>query len=136
MLAGLVHGVIYLLIASLLSGFSTLLVLVGGALLFLLTRPLIGRANITGRGLSDDGAELQSVAGEMILSAKALKATSTEQDAIAMIESVSDRLRTHSLRSSFDIQLAKAVGCLFRFCVIQPLFVSGGPSFDEQFRFE
>jgi ATP-binding cassette subfamily C protein len=109
MLAGLVHGVIYLLIASLLSGFSTLLVLVGGALLFLLTRPLIGRAHITGKGLSDDGAELQSVVGEMILSSKSLKATSTEQDAIAMIEGVSDRLKIHSLRSSFDIQLAKGI---------------------------
>lgn len=109
MLAGLVHGVIYLLIASLLSGFSTLLVLVGGALLFFLTRPLIGRAHITGKGLSDDGAELQSIAGEMIFSAKSLKATSTEQDAITMIKVVSDRLRTHSLRSSFDIQLAKGI---------------------------
>jgi ATP-binding cassette subfamily C protein len=109
MITGVLHGVIYLSVASLLSGWTTLVVLTGGGVLFLLTRPLIGRAYAIGTGISEDNAELQSVAGEMVRSAKSLKATATEPEAVEMLRDITGRLRNHLFQNSYDVQLAKGI---------------------------
>lgn len=109
MITGVVHGAIYLAIAALLSGPTTFIVLIGGALLFLVSRPLITRAYATGASISSDSADLQSIASEMVRSAKALKVTATESEATTMLAEVTGRLRNHLFRNSYDVQLAKGI---------------------------
>jgi ATP-binding cassette subfamily C protein len=109
MITGVVHGAIYLGIAARLSAVTTLIVLVGGVVLFGVCRPLIVRAYATGRGISDENAELQSISSEMVRSAKSLKVTGTEPEAVRLLQDVSRRLQAHMFRNSYDVQLAKGI---------------------------
>ena len=109
LVTGVVHGVIFAVIAAVLSGATTLFVMVGGAVLFVLTRPVIQRAYRVGTGISRENAALQSAAGELIAGAKLVKATATELEARRVIEGIADRLRQHFQVNAFDIQAVKAV---------------------------
>lgn len=109
LLTGLVHGAIYLAVATALSGLTTLVVMVGGVALFLATRPLIRRAYVIGTGIATENAELQSLAGELVAGAKLVKATATESEALALLDGSAGRLRRHFLANSFDIQIVKGV---------------------------
>lgn len=109
LLTGILHGAIYLGLATLLSGATTMIVLVGGAMLFLLTRPLIRRAFAIGSGISRENADLQATAMEMVAGAKPLKSTATEREAISLLDAMADRLRGHLFANSFDIQVAKGI---------------------------
>lgn len=109
LITGVLHGAIYLTLAMLLSGATTAIVLVGGGILFLLTRPLIRRAFAIGTGISKESADLQATALEMVVSAKSLKATATEREAIRLLDGMANRLRGHLFANSFDIQIAKGI---------------------------
>jgi ATP-binding cassette subfamily C protein len=107
LLTGVVHGLIFLAIAASLSVPITLTVLTGGALLFLLTRPLVHRAYRIGTGISEANADLQTMVTDFVSGAKLLKATATEQQAVSRLRGVAERLRAHFFSNSFDIQIAK-----------------------------
>ena len=109
LLTGVVHGAIYLAVAATLSASTTAIVLAGGAVLFLVSRPLIGRAYRVGSGIAHENAALQSLAGELIGSVKLVKATATEREAVGLLLGTADRLRRHFLENAFDIQVVKAV---------------------------
>ncbi|KAF0119209.1 MAG: multidrug ABC transporter ATPase/permease [Rhodospirillaceae bacterium] len=107
-LTALAHGLIYGVVAASLSGITTLAVLAGGGALFLVTRPLIGRAYRIGVGLAAEDANLQSLAGEFVGGAKLLKATATEPLAVDELMVVAGRLRALTFANLFDIQRVKA----------------------------
>lgn len=109
LLTGVVHGSIFLVIAATLSGMTTLFVMLGGSVLFLIARPLIHRAYHIGTGISHENAELQSLAGELISGAKLVKATATGKEAMSILDGTVNRLRKHFLANAFDIQLVKGI---------------------------
>ena len=109
LLTGLLHSVIYMGLAAMLSGLTTLGVIAGGAFLFLVTRPLIHRAYRVGAGISHENAELQVKLGEFVASAKLLKATATEDEALGVMNRIVKRLRKHILSNSFDAQIVKGI---------------------------
>lgn len=109
LLTGLLHSTIYMVLAAMLSGLTTLAVISGGALLFLITRPLIQRAHHVGKGISHENAELQVKLGEFVGSAKLLKATATENVALDVLNGIVARLRKHTITNSFDAQIVKGV---------------------------
>ncbi len=109
LLTGLLHSAIYMVLAAMLSGMTTLAVIFGGALLFLITRPLIQRAHHVGKGISHENAELQVKLGEFVGSAKLLKATATENVALDVLNGIVARLRKHTITNSFDAQIVKGV---------------------------
>lgn len=109
LLTGLLHSAIYMILAAMLSGLTTLGVLAGGAFLFLVTRPLIQRAYRIGLGISHENAELQVKLGEFVGSAKLLKATATENEAVGTLDGIVKRLRKHILANSFDAQIVKGI---------------------------
>lgn len=109
LLTGLLHSAIYMALAAMLSGLTTLGVIAGGAFLFLVTRPLIQRAYRIGFGISHENAELQVKLGEFVGSAKLLKATATENAAVGALNGIVKRLQKHILANSFDAQLVKGI---------------------------
>ncbi len=109
LLTGVLHSFIYMALAATLSGLTTLGVIAGGALLFLITRPLIQRAYRVGAGISHENAELQVKLGEFAASAKLLKATATENEALSVMDGIVKRLRKHVLSNSFDAQIVKGI---------------------------
>jgi ATP-binding cassette subfamily C protein len=109
LLTGVIHSVLFLLIAAALSGVTTAFVMAGAAVLFLVTRPLIRRSYEFGTGIAREDAALQSMAGELVSGAKLVKATATEPDAVALLTGSADRLRQHALRNAFDVQVIKGV---------------------------
>lgn len=109
LLTGLLHTAIYMALAAMLSGLTTLGVIAGGAFLFLVTRPLIQRAYRIGAGISHENAELQVKTGEFVGSAKLLKATATESEALRVLGGIIQRLRKHTLANGFDAQIVKGI---------------------------
>ena len=109
LLTGLLHSAIYMSLAAMLSGLTTLGVVAGGAFLFLVTRPLIHRAYRVGAGISHENAELQVKLGEFVASAKLLKATATEDEAFGVMSGIVKRLRKHVLSNGFDAQIVKGI---------------------------
>lgn len=109
LLTGLLHSAIYMALAAMLSGLTTLGVIAGGAFLFLITRPLIQRAYRIGAGISHENAELQVKTGEFVGSAKLLKATATENEALRVLGGIIKRLRKHTLANGFDAQIVKGI---------------------------
>jgi len=109
LLTGLLHSFIYMALAAMLSGLTTLGVIAGGALLFIITRPLIKRAYRIGLGISHENAELQVKTGEFVASAKLLKATATENEALRVLGGIIQRLRRHTLANGFDAQIVKGI---------------------------
>jgi ATP-binding cassette subfamily C protein len=109
LLTGLLHSAIYMALAAMLSGLTTLGVIAGGAFLFLITRPLIQRAYRIGAGISHENAELQVKTGEFVGSAKLLKATATENEALRVLGGIIQRLRRHTLANGFDAQIVKGI---------------------------
>ena len=109
LLTGLLHSAIYMSLAAMLSGLTTLGVIGGGVFLFLITRPLIQRAYRIGSGISHENAELQVKTGEFIGSAKLLKATATESEALRVVGGIIQRLRKHTLANGFDAQIVKGI---------------------------
>jgi ATP-binding cassette subfamily C protein len=108
-LTGVIHGALFLAISAALSGVTTAVVMTVGAMLFLVTRPLIHRAYVRGTGISHENAELQSLAGELVSGAKLVKATATEPEAVSLLTGAADRLRQHFLANAFDVQVVKGV---------------------------
>jgi len=109
LLTGILHGAIYLGIAFLLSGSITVIVLVGGYTLFLLTRPLIRRAFAIGTGILKENADLQATAIEMMANAKSIKATATEDSAVTLLGGMANRLRGYMFANYYDVQIAKGI---------------------------
>lgn len=109
LLTGLFHACIYSVVALLLSPSATCLVIAGGLLLFLITRPLVKRAHRLGLGISHENAELQVRLGEFVGSAKLLKATATEKEAVVKLKDIVTKLRKHTLANGFDAQLVKGI---------------------------
>lgn len=109
LLTGVLHSAIYMALAAMLSGLTTAGVIMGGAFLFLITRPLIQRAYRIGVGISHENAELQVKLGEFVSSAKLLKATATENEALNTLSGIVKRLRAHILANSFDAQIVKGI---------------------------
>jgi ATP-binding cassette subfamily C protein len=106
---GLVHSILYLGVAALLSGRTTGLVLAGSGALFLVTRPLLARAYRHGLGIATENASLQSLTGELVAGAKLVKATATEEAAVGLMTAAANRLRHHLLANAFDVQVVKGV---------------------------
>ncbi len=109
LLTGIVHSAIYMVLAAILSGLTTLGVIAGGALLFLITRPLIQRAHRIGAGMGHENAELQVKIGEFIGSAKFLKATGAENQALQVLGGIIRRLSNFTLANAFDAQIVKGI---------------------------
>ena len=109
LLTGLLHSAIYMGLAAMLSGLTTLGVIAGGAFLFLITRPLIHRAYRVGAGISHENAELQVKLGEFVASAKLLKATATEDEALGVMSGIVKRLRKYTMSNAFDAQIVKGI---------------------------
>ena len=109
LLTGLLHSAIYMSLATILSGLTTLGVVAGGAFLFLVTRPLIMRAYRVGAGISQENAELQVKLGEFVASAKLLKATATEDEALGVMSGIVKRLRKYTMLNAFDAQIVKGI---------------------------
>lgn len=109
LLTGLLHSAIYMGLAAMLSGLTTLGVIAGGAFLFLITRPVIQRAFRVGAGITHENAELQVKLGEFVASAKLLKATATEDEALGVMNGIVKRLRKHMLSNAFDAQIVKGI---------------------------
>ena len=109
LLTGLLHSAIYMSLAAILSGLTTLGVVAGGAFLFLVTRPLIMRAYRVGAGISHENAELQVKLGEFVASAKLLKATATEDEALGVMSGIVKRLRKYTMSNAFDAQIVKGI---------------------------
>ena len=109
LLAGLLHSTIYLALAAILSGLTTMGVLLGGVFLFLVTRSLIQRAHRIGAGISRENAELQVKTGEFIGSAKLLKATATENEALRVLYGIIQRLSNYTRANAFDAQIVKGI---------------------------
>ncbi len=109
LLTGIAHGVLFLALSAALSAVTTALVIAGGAVLFVLTRPLIHRAYGLGTGIVHENAALQSLAGELVSGGKLVKATATEGHALQLLTGTAHRLRGHYLSNTFDVQIVKAV---------------------------
>jgi ATP-binding cassette subfamily C protein len=109
LLTGVIHSVLFLIIAAALSGATTALVMTGAAVLFFVTRPLIRRSYSFGAGIAYEDALLQSLASELVSGAKLVKATATERQAIELLTGSADRLRKHVLGYAFDVQIIKGV---------------------------
>lgn len=109
LLTGMVHSLVFIVIAAILSPTTTILIVAGAALLFLVTRPVARRAYRIGVGISSESAALQSAAGELIAGAKLVKATGTELEAVRVLDAIADRLRRRFRANALDIQIVKAV---------------------------
>jgi ATP-binding cassette subfamily C protein len=109
LLTGLLHGVIYMGLAAMMSGLTTLGVIAGGAFLFMVTRPVIHRAFRVGTGIGHENAELQVKLGEFVTNAKLLKATATEGEALNVMNGIVKRLRKLTMSNAFDIQIVKGI---------------------------
>lgn len=109
LLTGLLHSAIYMGLAAMLSGLTTLGVIAGGIFLFLITRPLIKRAYRVGAGITHENAELQVKLGEFVANAKLLKATATEDKALDVMSGIVNRLRKLIMSNSFDAQIVKGI---------------------------
>src|SRR5262249_15403240 len=107
LLTGLIHSIVYFIIAATLSRVITAMVMAGGLLLFVITRPLIHRAYRLGTGISRENATMQSLAGELVGGARLVRATATEPRAGRLLPATADRLRVHFLGNAFDMQLVK-----------------------------
>ena len=108
-LTGIVHSVLFLAMAAMLSGATTALLVGGAAALFAATRPLVKRAYQLGEGITRENATLQSLAGELVSGAKLVKATASEDTAVGALSGAADRLRRHVLANAFDVQVIKGV---------------------------
>jgi len=109
LLTGVIHSVVFLTVAATLSLPTTALIVAGGAVLFVVTRPLLHRSYRQGTGISTESAELQSLAGELVSGAKLLKATATESEAVRLLTATAERLRRHVLANAVDVQIIKGV---------------------------
>ncbi len=109
LVTGLLHSVIYMALAAMLSSGTTVAIILGGVFLFFVTRPLIQRAYEVGKGISHESGELQAKLGEFVGSAKLLKATATENVALDALNGIVNRLRKHTVTNAFDAQLVKGV---------------------------
>jgi len=109
LLTGVVHSLVFISVAAALSAPTTMLILGGGAVLFLATRPLASRAYRIGKQTSAENAALHSAATELIAGAKLVKATATEGEAVHVLATTADRLRRRFQTHAVDVQLVKAV---------------------------
>jgi ATP-binding cassette subfamily C protein len=62
-----------------------------------------------GAGISHENAELQVKLGEFVSSAKLLKATATEGEALFVMGGIVKRLRKHTMSNAFDVQIVKGI---------------------------
>lgn len=106
--AAALTAAVYVAVALALSWPVTLAILAAGAGLFALTRPLVRRAYRVGSAISADNAEVQALAGQFVGAAKLVKATASEQAAVAAFGEVVGRLRRNSFRGLFDGQIVRA----------------------------
>jgi ATP-binding cassette subfamily C protein len=109
LITGLTHCAIYLIIAAALSMLTTVSVLVTGIVLFAISRPLVLRAYKTGESIVCANAELQVKLGEFVGSAKLLKATATEDNALNYLAKIIDALRRNIRTNAFDVQVVKGI---------------------------
>lgn len=109
LLTAIVHSLVFMIVAAALSLSTTALILCGGAMLFLVTRPMAARAYRIGVLTSAENAALHSAASELISGAKLVKATATEPDAVRVLGGSADRLQQRFRTHAFDVQIVKAV---------------------------
>ena len=108
-LAAFVNLLIYVGLALLVSPATSFAVMALGAVLFLATRPFMRRAFGYGAAITRAQGDIQSLAGEGVSAAKALKANVAEDAARARFAEAAGRLAEANYRNSFDVQKAKAV---------------------------
>lgn len=108
-LAAFVNLLIYVGLALLVSPATSFAVMALGAVLFLATRPFMRRAFGYGAAITRAQGDIQSLAGEGVSAAKALKANVAEDAARARFAEATGRLAEANYRNSFDVQKAKAV---------------------------
>lgn len=97
------------LIATLLAPAATFVLVSFGVFFFAMTRALASRASQDGQSLAASNTELASRISEIGAGLKFIKATAREGQAISMLESAINRIQGASKRSSFDIQVTRAV---------------------------
>lgn len=85
------------------------IILVFGALLFLLTRPFARRALTLGTDLTSVNSDLTVDTNEVFSGVKFIKATATEGRAFGRLASAVDRLEVLSYWNSLDGQIVKAI---------------------------
>lgn len=108
-LAAFVNLLIYVGLALLVSPATSFAVMALGTVLFLATRPFMRRAFGYGEAITRAQADIQSLSGEGVSAAKALKANVAEEAARARFAEAAGRLAEANFRNSFDVQKAKAV---------------------------
>lgn len=125
LVTGVLHAILYLLVASALAAPATAMLIAGGGVLFVLTRPLLRRAYTEGTRIAEENARLQSTVGELIAGAKLVKATGSEETAVRLVAAPARRLRQHHATSSFDVQVTKAIFDFGTAALCAAIFVVG-----------
>jgi ATP-binding cassette subfamily C protein len=125
LLTGLLHSVIYMTLAAMMSGLTTLSVIAGGAFLFIITRPIVHRAFHLGTRIGYENAELQVKLGEFVTSAKLLKATATEGEALHVMSGIVKRLRKLTMSNAFDVQIVKGIFDFGTIAMVASILVIG-----------
>jgi ATP-binding cassette subfamily C protein len=109
LLAAVVNLLIYVTLAVLVSPATSCAVMALGAVLFFATSPFMRRAFSYGEAITRAQGDIQSLSGEGVSAAKALKANVAEAAACASFAEAAGRLAEANFRNSFDVQKAKAV---------------------------
>jgi ATP-binding cassette subfamily C protein len=109
LITSLTHGVIFIGISFFLSGPLTMIVIIGGISLFLLSRRLAHKAYRLGSEISGLTAKLQSLGTEILNGIKMIKSSATERVATEKLNQVTFNLRNATFGILFDLQLVKAL---------------------------
>lgn len=109
LLAAAIVTSVYLGLSLYASWQATVLLLIGGGLVFFLTYPLVRKSYAIGKAIGGHTKELHSRIQEFIGGAKLVKATSTEGLAQAWFTGINDQLQEAHSRAAFHPSLLKAV---------------------------
>jgi ATP-binding cassette subfamily C protein len=96
-----------------------------GTFLFIISVGLVRRGLLVGEEMTVVNADLQSDAGELVAGAKFVKATATEQRAVARLSRTILRLRDLTFSNSFDVQIVRAIFEYASGLVVIGLLVAG-----------
>jgi len=80
-----------------------------GTFLFIVSVGLVRRGLMVGEEMTSANADFQSDAGELIAGAKFVKATATEERAVARLSRTILRLRDLTFSNAFDVQVVRAL---------------------------
>jgi len=100
---------VYLTLSLYASWQATLLLVLGGGLVFLMTFPLVRKSYVIGKAIGDHSKELQSRIQEFISGARLVKATATEGLAQSWFGGINLQLQQAHSSAAFHPSLLKAI---------------------------